>query len=747
MNAAEVFSNLFASVKNVFGKKSDTFENISLVENYHTENFQIENVESFYKLISKISAIPKSVNEITQTIISQPYKIRDKKSKKEINNVPPELQTLLDTPHEFYNLSELVILLILDLLISGNVWGYFAKTGKRLSVRRVDPRYVQFFRGEWIEDNPFGEVILLKPEYLIHVKYQPDPYNPLWGKGVIANNVTLFTRILQMMQFSEAFYKNGCHPTGVISIENGGAMDQRRIEAQLDDRQKGAKNAGRPLVLTGTAKFQAIQLDPTTLKISEELTILYKEAMAAFGLPRFLMEVGLKDAGQKYNNHALQMKYFLKSTVIPIAKRIESFFTNIVARFNPAWEFHFDINAEVYSAEELQAMLDAGSINREEHRKLMAMPVSKNKGLERFLVPSGLKTIEDVIEGLDNSEPIMPGTGSGTPITPNPNEPPKPPKEPPAPDKVPVKPTKKIDNGRERERCWRDEFYLSEPADKIWTVGELKADKNKKRIRQDFINLNAKTRTKKSKEAAVKFNLHLIDAYGNILAEFSKTEIGKGEKKDPAKIISEIYDEDEGLAKFEKISLPVYQSVGEATYSNTANVLTMGVAFNIADPGVAAKVMLLRKDGPLVTQTTRGKLTETIQAGIAEGKTHNEIAKDIWLRFVDDNNDLADEFSKIYRPGVKPKDFDAVMSKGGKLQSRASLIARTEVAKANRLFAAESMSQSQVVKTVTIINCEPNCPICGPHQNVEVTFEEAESISNLHPNCSGAIVPGTISAD
>ena len=84
------------------------------------------------------------------------------------------------------------------------------------------------------------------------------------------------------------------------------------------------------------------------------------------------------------------------------------------------------------------------------------------------------------------------------------------------------------------------------------------------------------------------------------------------------------------------------------------------------------------------------------------------------------------------------------MTKGGKLQSRSTLIARTEVARANRLFAAESMRSAEVVKTVTIINCEPGCPICGPHQNVEVSFDQAIDISNLHPNCSGTIVPGRI---
>jgi hypothetical protein len=722
------------------GKKSDTFDDISLVESYDTEPFEIENVESYYKLITKISAIPKSLQEIYQTIISQKYTIVDtSRENKEVKNIPPQLQALFDNPHEQYTLSELITLLIIDLLIAGCELGYLVQEGKKLTVRRIDPQYLQYIRGQWYENNPYGKIMLLDPKYFIHVKYQPDPYNPRWGKGIIANNIALFTRIIRMLEFSENFYENGCHPTGLFSIENGGAVDQKRVEA-IVKAKKGTKNAGDPLVLTGKVTYQQIQLDPSVLKLSEELTILYKEVMAAFGLPRFLMEVGLRDAGQKYNNHALQMEYFLKSTIMPVANRVEEFFSNIVRRFNPNWAFKFDISGEVYDPADLQALVQDGVINRSEHRKLLNLPESKNKELETHLIPSTYKTLEQVIEGVDEY-PDM-----------NDLEPPTPPTVPSKEPKLPASPKKSIANGREREKSWRDDHYLSEPAEKVWTVEEIKKATNQKRIRQDFINLNAKTRAKKSKEAAVKLNLHLIDIYGEIIANVAKlhkeiealSKPEKGEKSNIGDLINDIYDEKENLSKMEKITNPLFQGVGEATFATTAAILTTAIAFVPTAPGIASKLNLLRKDGPLVTQVTKGKLTETIIAGIEVGKTHNEIAKDIWLRFVDENNDLADEFSKIYRVGVKPKDFDAVMARGGKLQSRATLIARTEVARANRLFAAESMSQSQVVKTVTIINCEPGCPICGPHQNVEVSFADADTIGNLHPNCSGTLVPGTI---
>jgi len=645
-------------------------------------------------------------------------------------------------------------LLITDCLIAGNMFGYLTndKANKSaLSIKRLDPRYVQHAQGQWLYNDPYQQTEVLDPKFFLHVKFQPNPYNPKWGRGLIALNTTLFSRTIKKLQFDENFYSKGCHPSAVIAMENGGAMDQKRFENMLDERS-GSKNAGKPIVLTGKATYQQLQLDPSAMKVSTELAVLYKEIQAAFGLPKYLIDVGVGNEGQKFNNHELQAEHYIKTTIIPMAQRLEAFYNLVIARYNPTWGMKFDISQEIYSSEELQALLDDGTITRAEHRQLLNLPESKNKNLETFLVPSGLQTLEAAIEGLDESTPD-PLTVDQQPVKPvKPGAPPEP-KEPPAPKEPPKK---KLEPGRVRDIGWRDAHYVSEPVDGIWTTDELKTDRNKKRIRQDFVTLNAKTRTKKIKEATLKFTLGLIDTYSNIMAQVAKSADaiealskpeGKAEKKDPSKLIEEIYDATADLAKIEKITMPLYHGIGEATYSNTENILTVAVAFNIADPGVAAKINLLREDGPLVTQTTKGKLTETLAAGIEAGKTHNEIAKDIWLRFVDEDNNLADEFAKIYRPGCKPKDFDAVMSKGGKLQSRASLIARTEVARANRLFASESMKSSSVVKTMTIINCEPGCPICDPHQNVEVSFDEADSISNLHPNCSGAIVPVTISID
>lgn len=752
-NFATGLKSLFNDIG--FGKKaeSDPYK-ISIVESYTSEIQTLENIESYYKTITKISSIAKSIFEIAQPIASSEWKIKDTIKEKIVDNIPDALDKIIKRPGTKYDFKEFVNLLVTDLLVAGNIWVYRLQDGRGISLQRVDPKFVEYFDGYWIYRPPTATPFVLDDKYLTHIKLFPDPYDPLWGKGIIANNANLILSALRMLEFREKFYKNGCFPGGVFGVENNGSgmIDYNTIKKQIEARHQGSRDANKPLILDGKIKYHQTQLDPTGLKVTEELNILEKQIMSAFGLPRYLQEIGARDSGQKYNNHALQQEHFLKSTIIPISKKISDVFNSVVKLFSESWEFVFDINAEVYEPSQLQAMLENGAITRNEYRQMMALPKSDDDNLDVHLVPAGLQTIEQAIEGMSAIDLMPDANPTSQPAAPQQAQPtqlPEPkPKEPkPVPSSKP-----KVPNGKPRTKTWRDDKYLSMPAGDVWEVDEIKAEINLKRIRQDFITLNRKTREKKSKEQIPKMQGYFIETYGIILSNVAKvaSEIDalskpqkKADDKGIEKIISSVYSKDDDIKRIEKITLPLYHGVGEATYSNTSNILTLDLAFVINEPKIAGHLNLLRKSGPLVTDTTKGKLTEVISSGIEAGKTHNEIAKDIWLRFVDEDNDLVDEFSKIYRPGVKPKDFDSVMSKGGKLQNRAVLVARAEVAHANKRFAVQSMKDSGIIKSVMLTDCTPT-ELCAPHQNVPHALDDIDVISNTQPNCTGSIVPAEI---
>lgn len=732
--------NIFTSIKNVFfGKKSDdltdTFDGISLVESYDTEVQSIENIADFYKLITKISAIPKSLTEISQTIISKDWLIQSKSSEKEIAKIPPELQAIIERPYRHYDYKEFIALAVIDLKIGGNIISYIVKDSGlgRTGIRRVDPQDAEIINGQWVESQPNGKAEYLDERYVIHVKDMPDPYNPQWGRGVIANNATLFTNIMRMLEFRESFYKNGCVPSGMFSIENSGAVNDAKIKQEVKTKYQGAKNAGEPMILIGKTSYVPIQSDPAILKLSDELTLLYKEVMIAFGMPRYLMELGLRDTGQKYNNHAKQQEHYIKTTIIPIAKKIEAIFTNIAQRFNPDYEFKFKIGSEVYSDETLQLLVDCGTSSPKEHRKLLNLPeLEDTEGiLDKHYMPAGRTTMDSVADGSNIPEPLPSAPIPGIPAE---GEPPAKPE-----DKKP--PKKKVPNAKPRGKSWRDNHYLSEPENKTWAVDEVKKDINVNRIRKDFDTLNRKTQKKKTKEFIHKFENYLKEQYLAFMNAMKSHEaaleiLTKPEKadKDVKRYIGKIYKQADETAKISAIGTTLYQSVGSATFSNTENILTVGVAFSMTDPGVAAKVNLLRETTVKVVTSTLNQIEEVIKRGIENGSTSAEVAKDMWRHFVDENKDLPDKFT-------------VSNVSGRRLNDRAVTIARNEVNRANRLFSVESMKQSGVVRSLQVIGGSDPCDLCTPYFGQNFPFEMADELSNIHVNCECTLVPGEIVTD
>lgn len=283
---------------------------------------------------------------------------------------------------------------------------------------------------------------------------------------------------------------------------------------------------------------------------------------------------------------------------------------------------------------------------------------------------------------------------------------------------------------------------MSEPENNIWTVNEIKKDVNLKRIRQDFHTLNKKTQTKKTKEFTKKFDEYLTRQYIIFFENMKKneTELEKltnpNEKADAdiKKYIKKIYNAEKEAEIISEVGTVLYQSVGSATFSNTENILTASVPFSIIDPGVAAKVNLLRVDTVKVATSTLNQIEEVIVRGIKNNSTAQEVAKDMWRHFVDENKDL-------------PDSFTVSNVSGKRLADRAVTIARQEVNRANRTFAVESMKKSGVVKSIQLVGVVDADEQCTPYFNQNFPYEMEGELSNIHINCRCTIVPGEISVE
>lgn len=190
--------------------------------------------------------------------------------------------------------------------------------------------------------------------------------------------------------------------------------------------------------------------------------------------------------------------------------------------------------------------------------------------------------------------------------------------------------------------------------------------------------------------------------------------------KAPARIQRVIYNDIPDLTDAEykdiisKIT-PLYSAVIKKIGKKAAASLMMSIAFDIADPR-ASKWMMLRGAALVkgITRTTMMNLRRFIAEGIAKGLSTPEVA-----------NLITDVYAKW-------------TNKIGGVQSRANLIARTEMAYAANASTLIAYDQ-QKVKKVNVYDDEgPNscaeCKYIHDHDNVW-TLDRAMKEPLQHPNC------------
>jgi len=571
---------------------------------------KLKDFSDYYKLIPQVYSVAKSVKEIKDTCIAQKWVIYDKVSEDEVEpaNQSPELKEFLKNPSISDCWDDLLTLFIIDYLIAGNIYAYFVINEGRLVIQRFNPSDIEIegtnLGYEYFLNNNNNRIPLNK-KYLIHIKNSPNPNNPLIGVGVIEENLEMFKHIIDVLAFRYYFFKNGCNPSGVFSTDNpeGGLIQDDRLQKLIDTKYIGSKKAGVPLILPEKLTFHQIGLDTARLNISDELSGEHIEIMSAFGLPRFLMELGIKSIGQKYNNHEKQLQHYLLNTIIPVLKKITIIFNEGVSKFNPRFGFKFLVPIEIFTPEIIDKLVERGIFTPNEGRKLLGMPLSENPAMDKHYTQSG--RVE-----LGAKEPTQ---APPVPAIP----PPEPEKKPP----LPAAPVKKIyiNNGIARIKSWRDTVaggWVSIPENLIWSTDELLNEKNKSKIRDDFLRLGKATIDRKGKGQAKNFAEYLAEIYVGILKKLNdnKVEWEAESKNNRKKLTSKPWESVLFDSKGADLAvIPVMDAahiaVGEAAYSNIGEVLTAEIPFgSIGRPEVAAKIKLLRINGPRLTKTTNDKL-------------------------------------------------------------------------------------------------------------------------------------------
>jgi len=161
-------------------------------------------------------------------------------------------------------------------------------------------------------DGPRPEVIHLKAFNPVDDHYGLGCLGAAAGAVAIHNGAT---------RWAKALLDNAARPSGALVYEPGDgstlAPDQfERLKAEMEAGFAGAANAGRPMLLEGGLKWQALSMTPADMDFAATRAAAAREIALAFGVPPMLL--GLP-GDNTYANYQEANRALWRLAILPLA--------------------------------------------------------------------------------------------------------------------------------------------------------------------------------------------------------------------------------------------------------------------------------------------------------------------------------------------------------------------------------------------------------------------------------------------
>ena len=180
--------------------------------------------------------------------------------------------------------------------------------------------------------------------------------------------------------WNKALLDNAARPSGALVFdpgEPGAVMSPEqfdRIKAEMEAGFQGAANAGRPMLLEGGLKWQAISLSPADMDFVALKAAAAREIALAFGVPPMLMGLPGDNA---YANYREANRALWRQTILPLSEKILGGIAQGLGPWMPGVRLAVDLNKVPALVEERGSLWDRVSAadfrSREEKRAMLGV--------------------------------------------------------------------------------------------------------------------------------------------------------------------------------------------------------------------------------------------------------------------------------------------------------------------------------------------------------------------------------------
>lgn len=216
-----------------------------------------------------------------------------------------------------------------------------------------------------------------KPE-VIHIRSFA-PLDDHYGLGALAAAAEAVAIHNAAAAWNRALLDNAARPSGALVYEpgDGGTLspDQfERLRSEMDAAFAGAVNAGRPLLLEGGLKWQALSLSPAEMDFAGLKAAAARDIALAFGVPPLLL--GLP-GDNTYANYREAGRALWRQGVLPLADEVLASLSQGLRGWFPDLRLAIDLNKVAALAEDRallwQSVTDAGFLSDEEKRAMLGI--------------------------------------------------------------------------------------------------------------------------------------------------------------------------------------------------------------------------------------------------------------------------------------------------------------------------------------------------------------------------------------
>jgi HK97 family phage portal protein len=192
---------------------------------------------------------------------------------------------------------------------------------------------------------------------VVHLK-AAHPLDDHYGLGCLAAAAGAVAVHNAAAKWNKALLDNAARPSGALVYDTGdgaalSAAQFERLRAEMEAQFSGGDNAGRPLLLDGGLKWQAMSLTPADMDFTGLKAAAAREIALAFGVPPMLL--GLP-GDATYANYREANRALWRLTVLPMAARILRGLGDALAAWRPGLRLEVDMDRISALAEERERL-------------------------------------------------------------------------------------------------------------------------------------------------------------------------------------------------------------------------------------------------------------------------------------------------------------------------------------------------------------------------------------------------------